>query len=39
MSRSWAEKFAVVAMVLGLVALVAMSVAALLIAAGCCTTA
>ena len=34
MSRSWAEKFAVVAMVLGLVALVAVSVAALLIAAG-----
>ena len=34
MSRSWAEKFAVVAMVLGLVALVAVSVAALLTAAG-----
>lgn len=34
MTRSWAEKFAVVAMVLGLVALVAVSVAALLIAAG-----
>ena len=34
MSRSWVEKFAVFAMALGLVALVAVSVAALLIAAG-----
>lgn len=34
MSRSWVEKFAVFAMALGLVALAAVSVAALLIAAG-----
>lgn len=34
MSRSWVEKFAVFAMALGLVALVAVSVAVLLIAAG-----
>ena len=34
MSRSWVEKFAVFAMALGLLALAAVSVAALLIAAG-----